>query len=144
MGARKRPHGSHSTAGVVAGVAGLAAAGTAVGVAVHRHAARRVDAERVGSAAGLPAGASDADLREEDPLGPASRRADRTALVQADDGVLLAVEEVGPLDAPLTVVLVHGYTLSMNSWTFQRRSLGAELATANGSRPTCIRARRTA
>lgn len=141
MTPRKRAHGPHSTAGVVAGVAGLAAAGTAVGVAVHRHAARRVGAERVGaervgSAAGLPAGASDAELREEDPLGPAARRADRTALVQADDGVLLAVEEVGPLDAPLTVLFVHGYTLSMNSWTFQRRSLGAALATANGSRPT--------
>jgi pimeloyl-ACP methyl ester carboxylesterase len=133
--AAKPAHGPHSTAGIVGAVAGLAAAGTAVGVAVHRHAARRVDAERVGSAAGLPAEASDAALREEDPLGPDSRRADRTALVRADDGVLLAVEEVGPLDAPLTVVFVHGYTLSMNSWTYQRRSLGAELATANGSRP---------
>ncbi|RBY89942.1 alpha/beta fold hydrolase [Blastococcus sp. TF02A-26] len=137
MATRKKStsHGPHHTAGVVAGVAGLAAAGTAVGVAVHRHAARRVDAERLGSAAGLPAEATDAELREDDPLGPASRRADRTALVQADDGVLLAVEEVGPPDAPLTVVFVHGYTLSMNSWTYQRRSLGAELATANGSRP---------
>jgi pimeloyl-ACP methyl ester carboxylesterase len=143
MAASKRPskapakpaHGPHSTVGIVGAVAGLAAAGTAVGVAVHRHAARRVDAERVGSAAGLPAEASDAQLREEDPLGPASRRADRSALVEADDGVLLSVDEVGPLDAPLTVVFVHGYTLSMNSWTFQRRSLGAELATANGSRP---------
>jgi len=46
------------------------------------------------------------------------------------------VEEVGPLDAPLTVVFVHGYTLSMASWTYQRRSLGAALATANGHRPT--------
>jgi pimeloyl-ACP methyl ester carboxylesterase len=133
--AHRRPHGPHSTAGVVGAALGLAAAGTAVGVAVRRIAARRVGAERVGSAAGLPAGASDAQLRGEDPLGPASRRADRTALVQADDGVLLAVEEVGPLDAPLTVVFVHGYTLSMASWTFQRRALGVELATANGSRP---------
>jgi pimeloyl-ACP methyl ester carboxylesterase len=130
-----KPHVPHSTAGLLGAVAGLAAAGTAVGVAVHRAAVRRVGAERVGSAAGLPADATDAELRDEDPLGPASRRADRTAQVRADDGVLLAVEEVGPLDAPLTVVFVHGYSLSMNSWTFQRRSLGAELATANGSRP---------
>ncbi len=130
-----KPHVPHSTAGVVGAVAGLAAAGTAVGVAVHRHAGRRVGAQRVGSAAVLPATATDAELREEDPLGTASRRADRTALVLADDDVLLAVEEIGPLDAPLTVVFVHGYTLSMHSWTFQRRSLGAELATANGSRP---------
>ena len=133
--AAKPAHGPHSTAGIVGAVAGLAAAGTAVGVAVHRHAARRVDAERVGSAAVLPPTASDAELRDEDPLGSTTRPADRTALVQTDDGVLLSVEEVGPLDAPLTVVFVHGYTLSMNSWTFQRRSLGAELATANGSRP---------
>ncbi|MGY1811835.1 alpha/beta fold hydrolase [Blastococcus sp. SYSU D00820] len=133
--AAKHPYGPHHTAGVVGAVVGLAAAGTAVGVAVSRIATRRVGAQRVGSAAGLPAGASDAELRDEDPLGPASRRADRTALVQADDGVLLAVEEVGPTDAPLTVVFVHGYTLSMASWTFQRRALGAELATANGSRP---------
>jgi pimeloyl-ACP methyl ester carboxylesterase len=78
---------------------------------------------------------TEAQLREDDPLGAASRAADRTALVQADDGVLLSVEEIGPRDAPLTVVFVHGYTLSMASWTFQRRTLAAELATANGHRP---------
>ncbi|RBY76364.1 alpha/beta hydrolase [Geodermatophilus sp. TF02-6] len=126
----------HRRAGVVGAVLGLAVAGAAVGVGVSRAAARRVGAERLGSAAGLAPGASDAELREDDPLGPASRRADRTALVPADDGVLLAVEEVGPPDAPLTVVFVHGYCLSMASWTFQRRALGAALATANGSRPT--------
>jgi pimeloyl-ACP methyl ester carboxylesterase len=76
-----------------------------------------------------------AGLREEDPLGLASRPADRTALVRADDGVLLTVEEVGPPDAPLTVVFVHGYSLSMASWTFQRRAMGESLATANGHRP---------
>ncbi|SNR98966.1 Pimeloyl-ACP methyl ester carboxylesterase [Geodermatophilus pulveris] len=126
----------HHRAGVLGAALGLAAAGTAVGIAVSRAAARRVGAERVGSAAGLPPGASDAELREDDPLGPRSRRADRTALVAADDGVLLAVEEVGPPDAPLTVVFCHGYSLSMASWTFQRRALGAALATANGARPT--------
>ncbi|HYY10953.1 MAG TPA: NAD+ synthase, partial [Kineosporiaceae bacterium] len=36
---------------------------------------------------------------------------------------------------PLTVVFVHGYALSMSSWTFQRQALGAQLATANGHRP---------
>ncbi|MGY1608301.1 alpha/beta fold hydrolase [Geodermatophilus sp. SYSU D00700] len=125
----------HPAAGVAGAVVGLAAATTAVGVAVARIATRRVRAERLSPGGALPEGASDADLREDDPLGAASRRADRTALVQADDGVLLAVEEVGPLDAPLTVVFVHGYTLSMASWTFQRRALGAQLATANGHRP---------
>ena len=127
----KKHHVSKGQAAGIAGtVLGLAAAGTAVGVAVTRVAARR----RVGPA--LPAGQTAAELREDDPLGSDARRADRTALVQADDGVLLSVEEVGPADAPLTVVFVHGYTLSMASWTFQRLALGAELATANGSRPT--------
>jgi pimeloyl-ACP methyl ester carboxylesterase len=125
----------HPGVGIAGAVVGLAAATTAVGVAVARIATRRVRADRVSPTGALPEGASDAELREDDPLGAASRRADRTALVQAEDGVLLAVEEVGPLDAPLTVVFVHGYTLSMASWTYQRRSLGAELATANGHRP---------
>jgi pimeloyl-ACP methyl ester carboxylesterase len=133
---RRPQHPPHHRAGVLGAVLGLAAAGTAVGIAVSRAAARRVGAERLGSAAGLPAGASDAELREDDPLGPRSRQADRTAVVAVDDGVLLAVEEVGPADAPLTVVFCHGYSLSMASWTFQRKALGAALATANGSRPT--------
>ena len=115
--------------GLLGAVVGLAAAGTAAGVAVSRLAARRVHNE-------LTAGATDLQLREDDPLGPASRKADRTALVQADDGVLLSVEEIGPRNAPLSVVFVHGYTLSMASWTFQRRTLAAELATANGHRPS--------
>jgi pimeloyl-ACP methyl ester carboxylesterase len=126
----------HPAVGVAGALVGLAAATTAVGVAVARIATRRVRADRLSPTGALPEDASDAELREDDPLGPASRRADRTALVQADDGVLLAVEEVGPLDAPLTVVFVHGYSLSMASWTFQRRALGTQLATANGHRPT--------
>ena len=118
------------TAGVVGALLGLAAAGTAAGVAVSRVAARRVRAAELGGKQ-----LADARLRENDPLGGAARPADRTALVQADDGVLLSVEEIGPRDAPLTVVFVHGYTLSMASWAFQRRTLAAELATANGHRP---------
>jgi len=132
--ARSTGVGQHSRAGIVGTVVGLAAAGTAVGVAVTRIAGRRVRAVELGPAAEVAELAA-AELREDDPLGPASRAADRSALVQADDGVLLAVEEIGPRDAPLTVVFVHGYTLSMASWTFQRRSLAAALATANGHRP---------
>jgi pimeloyl-ACP methyl ester carboxylesterase len=127
------------TAGLIGAAVGLAAAGTAVGVAVARTATSRVRATQLagedrdgGRALGdVPAG----EQREQDPLGLASRPADRTAVVHADDGVPLWVEEVGPTDAPLTVVLAHGYALSMASWTFQRRDLGAELATANGHRP---------
>ncbi|MCU1613334.1 MAG: putative hydrolase or acyltransferase of alpha/beta superfamily (chlorine peroxidase) [Frankiales bacterium] len=134
-GHARRSHPRAATAGKVAGIAGavvgLAAAGTAVGVAVSRVAARR-------SRGGPPPETderSSTELREDDPLGLASRRPDRTALVQADDGTMLSVEEIGPRDAPLTVVFVHGYALSMASWTFQRRALAAGLATANGHRP---------
>ena len=132
----------HSRAGIVGAVVGLAAAGTAAGVAVSRIAARRVRAAELGPRASLATELmradqhTEADLRENDPLGAASRAPDRTALVQTDDGVLLAVEEIGPKDAPLTVVFVHGYTLSMASWTFQRRTLAAELATATVTAPT--------
>ena len=127
------PHPSAHTVGVFGAVVGLAAAGTAAGVALTRIARRRlaVGGLRPADLAAVP----DAQLRASDPLGPDARRADRTALVRADDGVLLDVEEVGPTDAPLTVVFVHGYTLSMASWGFQRRTLGAQLATANGHRP---------
>ncbi len=131
---RPLAHPSAHTVGVVGAIVGLAAAGTAAGVALTRIARRRLDvgSPRAADLAGVP----DARLRADDPLGPEARRADRTALVRADDGVLLHVEEVGPPDAPLTVVFVHGYSLSMGSWAFQRRTLAARLATANGHRPT--------
>jgi pimeloyl-ACP methyl ester carboxylesterase len=125
--AARHPRGR--TAGIVGGIVGLAAAGAAVGVAVARNASRRMQA------AELTAEITAAGLRETDPLGAAAHPADRTGLVRADDGVLLAVEEIGPDEAPLTVVFVHGYTLSMASWAFQRRALATELATANGHRP---------
>jgi len=135
--------GSHHlgrTAGLIGAAVGLAAAGTAVGVAATRTATSRVRAAQLAGQAeddgravtDVPAG----ELRQQDPLGTGGRTADRTVVVQADDGVPLSVEEVGPLDAPLTVVFVHGYALSMASWTYQRRDLGAQLATANGHRPT--------
>ena len=137
---QRHPHSLGRTAGLIGAAVGLAAGGTAVGVAVARTATARVLADRLAGQAAddgrvleqMPA----REQREQDPLGTASRTADRTALVQTDDGVLLAVEEIGPLDAPLTVVFVHGYSLSMASWTFQRRDLATELATANGHRPT--------
>jgi pimeloyl-ACP methyl ester carboxylesterase len=138
MGRSKPPAPQSSrgrTAGVVGALVGLAAAGTAVGVTVARVAGRRVRAAELGPAAEAAQERAAALLRADDPLGTAARAADRTALVQADDGVLLSVEEIGPRDAPLTVVFVHGYTLSMASWAFQRRTLAAELATANGHRP---------
>lgn len=48
---------------------------------------------------------------------------DHASIVVADDGVPLAVREVGSADAPLTVVFVHGFCLRMSTWHFQRRDL---------------------
>jgi pimeloyl-ACP methyl ester carboxylesterase len=136
---RRHPHVPGGRAGLIGAVLGLAAAGTAVGVAVTRTTTSRVRAAQLAGQAGddgravteMPA----IEQRAQDPLGDAGRSADRTTVVVADDGVPLAVEEIGPLDAPLTAVFVHGYALSMASWAFQRRALAAELATANGHRP---------
>ncbi|MGY2081094.1 alpha/beta fold hydrolase [Modestobacter sp. SYSU DS0657] len=140
--ANRHPHQVHHlhrpsgrTVGLVGAVLGLAAAGTAVGVTATRAATARVRAERLAGQVPDVDQETWQELREEDPLGLRRRPADRTAVVEADDGCRLAVEEVGPLDAPLTVVFVHGYALSMHSWTFQRRDLGEQLATANGHRP---------
>ncbi|HEX7321610.1 MAG TPA: alpha/beta hydrolase [Mycobacterium sp.] len=51
---------------------------------------------------------------------------DRTTVVTTDDGVQLAVRDVGPLDAPLTVVFAHGFCLQMRSFHFQRARLTQE------------------
>jgi pimeloyl-ACP methyl ester carboxylesterase len=44
--------------------------------------------------------------------------------VVASDGVTIHVEVDGDQTAPLTVVFAHGFTLSMDSFHFQRRDLG--------------------
>jgi pimeloyl-ACP methyl ester carboxylesterase len=46
--------------------------------------------------------------------------------VTADDGVRLHVEIDGDEASDLTVVFVHGFTLSMDCWHFQRRDLAAD------------------
>ncbi len=51
---------------------------------------------------------------------------DREYTVSADDGVVLSVEELDPVDGgspAFTVVLVHGYTLDRRTWLFQRYEL---------------------
>jgi pimeloyl-ACP methyl ester carboxylesterase len=93
-------------AGVIGGVIGAAAALTATGVAVERYVVRR----QRNKAAAPPR-----DFTDLDP--------DRTLVVYTEDGVALHVEEIGQLDAPLTVVFVHGYALSLRSFYFQRRDL---------------------
>jgi pimeloyl-ACP methyl ester carboxylesterase len=46
--------------------------------------------------------------------------------VVAADGVKLHVEIDGDLSSDLTVVFVHGFTLSMECWHFQRRDLAGD------------------
>lgn len=93
------------------GVLGAAVTGAAVGVAAHssRIASQRED---------------DDDPYTDEPVG--RLKADRQSTVAADDGVPLAVQEVGPAgggDADLTVVLVHGFANDSRAWHFQRRDL---------------------
>ncbi len=51
---------------------------------------------------------------------------DRSYLVTTPDGVHLSVREVGPTDAPLTVVFAHGFCLRMGAFHFQRMRLSEE------------------
>jgi pimeloyl-ACP methyl ester carboxylesterase len=92
--------------GIAAAVAGVAAGAVAAGVAAER----RV----VGRARSGP------DRYADEPFGHL-HTAGRT--VAADDGVPLHVEIDGDESADLTVVFVHGFTLSMDCWHFQRRDL---------------------
>jgi pimeloyl-ACP methyl ester carboxylesterase len=93
--------------GLAAAVAGVAAGAVAAGVAAER----RV----VGRARSGP------DRYADEPFGSLHTSA-RSVL--ADDGVPLHVEVVGSEDAEVTIVFVHGFTLSMDCWHFQRRDLG--------------------
>ena len=43
--------------------------------------------------------------------------------IVASDGVTIRVEVDGDLGSPLTVVFLHGFTLRMDAWHFQRRDL---------------------
>jgi pimeloyl-ACP methyl ester carboxylesterase len=97
---------SRRKVGIAAAVAAVVAGGVATGVAVERRA--------VGRARGAP------DPFVDEPFG-SLHTAGRT--VTADDGVRLHVEVDGDASAGLTVVFVHGFTLSMDCWHFQRREL---------------------
>ena len=99
-------------AGWLAGVAGASAVGTAAGASVARSLRRRVTAED-------PHSEEDFELLD----------ADRSCVVTTADGVPLAVREVGPEDAPLTVVFAHGFCLRMGSFHFQRSRLSERWGT---------------
>jgi pimeloyl-ACP methyl ester carboxylesterase len=93
----------------LAGAAGLSAVGTIAGVTVARSMTRRPEIE--------------------DPYANENFETldgDRSYVVTTPDGVPLAVREVGPADAPLTVVFAHGFCLRMGAFHFQRMRLSDE------------------
>jgi pimeloyl-ACP methyl ester carboxylesterase len=93
----------------LAGAAGLGAVGTIAGVTVARSMTRRAVIE-------------DPYLNENFE----TLDGDRSYVVTTPDGVPLAVREVGPADAPLTVVFAHGFCLRMGAFHFQRIRLSEE------------------
>ena len=104
-----RPRGWRSNAPWLAGAAGLTAVGTAAGVSVARSLRRHVSADD-------PYEDEDFELLD----------ADRSCVVTTPDGVDLAVREVGPADARLTVVFAHGFCLRMGAFYFQRLRLAEQ------------------
>ena len=109
-------------AGIATGVLGAAALG---GVTAQRMAVRRyqsVQSELL------------SDPHREDGYG--LLKADRTYSVDAEDGVALHVEEVGPVTAPITVIFSHGWTLRSGSWHYQRLGLaGPGFGEASSGQP---------
>ena len=104
---------SPRTASTGAGAAAIAAAAGAAGavgaIALERAARRR------------------RELRALDPTAGYDHPADEVLTVSASDGVALHVEvNVPPGGAQPgrpTIILAHGFTLSLDSWVFQRRAL---------------------
>lgn len=94
------------TGAIVGGAAAVGAAGVAAAATQQHRSIEKLRARAEASPAAL------GDLP-----------CDRAGTVAADDGVALAYREIGPQDAPVTVVLTHGYTLAMRSWWFQWRDL---------------------
>jgi pimeloyl-ACP methyl ester carboxylesterase len=101
--------GRLSSARWLAGVAGLTAVGSAAGVSVARSVRRRVSTDD-------PYENEDFELLD----------ADSSSVVTTSDGVSLAVREVGPENARLTVVFAHGFCLRMGAFHFQRARLTAQ------------------
>ncbi|WP_147257407.1 alpha/beta fold hydrolase [Pseudonocardia hierapolitana] len=101
--------------GAVAGAAGAAVTGVAVGVAARKHS--RVASERRRLATQL----------SEKPPQLAGVPESEPSSVTADDGVRISAEEIEARDGnpALTVVLVHGFALDRRTWHFQRQSLPA-------------------
>lgn len=96
--------------GVLGAAVGVVAVGAAAGLAAERYAIGRTRLKP--------------DPQARQPF--FELPADRTRTVRTADGVALHVEEVGPANAPLTVVFVHGYTQQLAAWHYQRQALSAD------------------
>jgi pimeloyl-ACP methyl ester carboxylesterase len=107
-----RWHGRRSNAQWLAGAAGLTAVGSAAGVSIARSMRRHVTTDD-------PYQGEDFELLD----------ADRSYVVTTPDGVDLAVREIGPEDARLTVVFAHGFCLRMGAFHFQRARLAEQWGT---------------
>jgi pimeloyl-ACP methyl ester carboxylesterase len=94
----------------LAGGAGLTAVATIVGASARRSLMARADPREDPYA--------DEDFERFDE--------DRSYVVTMPDGVRLAVREAGPVDAPLTLIFVHGFCLRMGAFHFQRKRLGEQ------------------
>jgi pimeloyl-ACP methyl ester carboxylesterase len=96
--------------GIISGVVGAAAASAAAALAVERLVIGRT-------------------ARRDDPHadeGFGALVGEHSMSVVADDGIVLDLQQDGSPDAALTVVFVHGYTLSSGSFHFQRKALRSE------------------
>lgn len=96
----------------LAGLAGLSAVGGLAGSTIAKSLTRRVTED---------------DLHRDEDFELLD--ADRSCVVTTADGVPLAVREVGPEDAPLTVVFSHGFCLRMGAFYFQRARLSEQWGT---------------
>ncbi|MBP2704826.1 alpha/beta hydrolase [Microbispora sp. RL4-1S] len=92
--------------GVAGAVVGAASAGVAAATLAKRYAVGRIRLRP--------------DLEASEPFGEFRGR---PVTLTTSDGVSIHAEVDGDEDAPLTVVLCHGYCLSLDSWHYQRRDL---------------------
>ncbi|MBX6385444.1 MAG: alpha/beta hydrolase [Microbispora sp.] len=92
--------------GIAGAVFGAASAGVAAATLAKRYAVGRIRLRP--------------DLEASEPFGELHGR---TVTLTTSDGVKIHAEIDGVEDAPLTVVLCHGYCLSSDSWHYQRRDL---------------------
>ncbi|UBU14380.1 alpha/beta fold hydrolase [Nonomuraea gerenzanensis] len=92
--------------GIAGALVGAASAGVAAAALAKRYAVGRIRLRP--------------DTEASEPFGELRGR-ERTLVTS--DGYALHVEIDGPEDAPLTVVLCHGYCLNLESWHYQRKDL---------------------